>query len=77
MGYLTHEVKAVCLAKDASSPCVAPTTETAKSGQYPLSRALYMYTLGEPQGEIKAYLDWILSPAGQKIVADNGFVTID
>jgi phosphate transport system substrate-binding protein len=77
MGYLTHEVKAVCLAKDASSPCVAPTTETAKSGEYPLSRALYMYTLGEPQGDIKGYLDWILSPAGQKIVADNGFVTIN
>jgi phosphate transport system substrate-binding protein len=77
MGYATHEVKAVCLAKDASSPCVSPTPETAKSGEYPLSRALYMYTLGEPQGQIKDYLDWILSPAGQKIVTDNGFVTIN
>jgi phosphate transport system substrate-binding protein len=76
MGYATHEVHEVCLAKDASKPCVTPTPETAKSGEYPLSRDLYMYTLGEPQGEIKAYLDWILSPAGQKIVADNGFVPL-
>ena len=76
MGYATHEVHAVCLARDANTPCVSPTPETAKNGQYPLSRALYMYTLGEPQGAIKDYLDWILSPAGQKIVTDNGFVSI-
>lgn len=77
MGYATHEVKSVCLAKDASTPCVTPTPETAKSGEYPLSRDLYMYTLGEPEGEIKAYLDWIHSPAGQKIVTANGFIAVD
>ena len=77
IGYATHELKSVCLAKDASTPCVAPTPATAKSGEYPLSRWLYMYTLGEPQGEIKAYISWILSPAGQKIVTDNGFVAIN
>ena len=76
MGYATHDVHQVCIAKDAATPCVAPTAETAKSGQYPLSRNLYMYTLGEPQGDVKGYLDWILSPAGQKIVADNGFVPL-
>lgn len=76
MGYGTPEVHQVCLAKEKDAPCVAPTPETAKSGEYPLSRALHMYTLGEPQGAIKDYLDWILSPAGQKIVADSGFVPV-
>jgi phosphate transport system substrate-binding protein len=76
MGYATHEVHQVCLAKDASTPCVAPSNETAKSGEYPLSRDLFMFTLGEPQGEVKAYIDWILSPAGQKIVAENGFIPV-
>lgn len=76
MGYVVPEVHAVCLSKDSATPCVAPTPATALSGEYPLSRSLYMYTLGEPQGEIKGYLDWIVSPAGQKIVADNGFVPI-
>ena len=51
--------------------------DTAKSGEYPLSRDLFMFTLGEPQGEVKAYLDWILSPAGQKIVSENGFIPIN
>jgi phosphate transport system substrate-binding protein len=77
IGYASHELKSVCLAKDASTPCVTPTPETAKSGEYPLSRWLYMYTLGDAQGDIKAYIDWILSPAGQKIVTDNGFVAIN
>lgn len=76
MGYATEEVHQVCMAKDASTPCVAPTPETAKNGEYPLSRDLYMYTLGQPEGAVKAYLDWILSPDGQKIVATNGFVPI-
>jgi len=77
MGYITSDVKVLCLAKDASSPCVAPTPESARSGQYPLSRWLYMLTLGDPQGEVKGYLDWILSPAGQKIVVDSGFVPVN
>ncbi len=76
MGYATEEVHQVCLAKDKDAPCIAPTPETARSGEYPLSRALHMYTLGEPQGAIKGYLEWILSPAGQKIVADSGFVPV-
>jgi phosphate transport system substrate-binding protein len=33
-----------------------------------------MYTHGEPSGAIKDYLDWVLGPEAQKIVADLGFV---
>ncbi len=77
MGYITSDVKVLCLAKDASSPCIAPTPASAKSGEYALSRWLYMLTLGEPEGDIKGYLDWIVSPAGQKIVADTGFVPVN
>ena len=76
MGYAIEGVHSVCLSKDGTAPCVAPTPDSARSGEYPLSRWLFMYTLGEPVGEHKAYLDWIVSPAGQKIVADNGFVPI-
>ncbi|HYC54937.1 MAG TPA: phosphate ABC transporter substrate-binding protein [Candidatus Binatia bacterium] len=74
IGYATHEVKTVCLSKDDAAPCVIPTIDSAKSGEYPLSRWLYMFTAGDAQGEVKAYLDWILSAEGQKIVADSGFI---
>lgn len=76
IGYASDDARAVCLAKDADSDCVTPTVETARSGEYPLSRDLYMYTLGEPEGDTKDYLAWITSPEGQKIVAANGFVPI-
>jgi phosphate transport system substrate-binding protein len=77
LGYATPHVKAICVAAGKSSECVAPTAETAKSGKYPLSRPLYMYTLGEPTGAVLEYLSWIKSPVGQEIVASNGFIRVD
>jgi ABC-type phosphate transport system substrate-binding protein len=35
-----------------------------------------MYTLGDPAGEVKKYLDWIDSDAGQKIVLQSGYVPL-
>jgi len=52
-----------------------PSIETVNDGSYPISRPLYMYTAGEPQGEIKRYIEWILSE-GQAIVPELGFVPL-
>jgi phosphate transport system substrate-binding protein len=35
---------------------------------YPITRNLHIVTQGHPQGEVKAFLDWTLSPEGQKVV---------
>lgn len=77
LGYVdpAHE-KIVAVALDANSPFVSPTVATASSGDYPLSRNLFMYTAGEPTGEIADYLAWIRGPAGQAIVARLGFVPL-
>jgi phosphate transport system substrate-binding protein len=77
LGYVDplHE-KILGIALDESAPYVLPTTESAKSGTYPLSRDLYMYTAGEPTGAIADYIAWILSPAGQEIVEELGFVSL-
>jgi phosphate transport system substrate-binding protein len=56
---------------------VMPTLETVKAGIYPLSRDLYMYTAGDPKGVIAEYLAWILSPEGQNIVENLGFVPLE
>jgi phosphate transport system substrate-binding protein len=76
LGYITPDVKKIRLAKDPAGPFVEPTVATALDGTYPISRDLYMYTNGEPTEKIKEYLDWILSPDGQKIVSELGFVPI-
>ena len=77
LGYVdpAHE-KIVAIARTADGPYVMPTVTTASSGDYPLSRNLFMYTAGEPQGNIADYLDWILGPAGQEIVTRLGFVPL-
>jgi len=76
MGYATDKVISLCVSPKKGEPCVRPTVDTARSGVYPLSRPLYMYTPGEAKGEVAKYLAWIKSPEGQKIVAEAGFVPI-
>jgi len=54
----------------------APTKENVASGKYPLSRYLYMYLRNKPSGQMKKYIDWILGPEGQKIVAQSGYFPV-
>jgi len=77
LGYVTPEVKVIAVSKEDGGPYVFPSSETVNSGKYPISRDLYMYTSGQPQGIVKEYLDWIYSPAAQQIVTDLGFVPIE
>ncbi len=74
LGYATVAVKAICVSGKTGEPCVTPTIDAARSKVYPLSRPLYMYTLGEAAGSIQGYLEWIRSADGQRIVGENGFV---
>jgi phosphate transport system substrate-binding protein len=75
LGYVTPDQKVLAVASDASSPYVLPSVATVNNGTYPISRPLYMYTIGEPSGQVKAYLDWVLGP-GQKLVSKLGFVPL-
>jgi phosphate transport system substrate-binding protein len=74
MGYRTAEVKLISVSRKKGGPAVAPTLENALNATYPLARPLYLYTLGEPTGAVQEFIEWALGPAGQKIVADVGFV---
>jgi phosphate transport system substrate-binding protein len=76
MGYHTEQARFVCLSKEKGGQCSEPTTETVMAGAYPFGRPLYVYTNGEPQGAVKAFLDWLLSDAGQKLVVETGFVPL-
>jgi phosphate transport system substrate-binding protein len=76
LGYITSEVKVMGIAKKASMPYVIPSEITANNGTYPISRNLFMYTRGEPKGVIADYINWIVSPEGQSIVTDLGFIPI-
>lgn len=76
MGYAMPEVKMLRVAKKAGDTYVSPTAEATLSRAYPIARELFLYTLGEPTGAAKKYMDWVHSPAGQAIVAKSGYVPI-
>jgi phosphate transport system substrate-binding protein len=79
LGYVPHDgsVKVIGVAKQANAPYVLPSVATVNNKSYPISRDLYMYTAGEPKGEVKVYMDWVMtSPQAQQIVNTLGFVPI-
>ena len=69
-GYLDESVKT--LAIDG----VKATEANAASGDYPIVRPLNLLTKGEPVGVVKAWLDFILSDEGQKIVVEEGYIAV-
>ena len=70
LGYLNDSVKA--LEVDG----VMGSNETALNGTYPVSRYLYMFTNGWPTGDTMNFLNFLLSDAGQEIVANTGYVPL-
>ncbi len=55
---------------------VMPSPQTVQNKTYPYARPTFYYTNGDPTGVAKQFVDFTLSPAGQKIVARVGFVPI-
>jgi phosphate transport system substrate-binding protein len=76
LGYVTEDQKVIAVAQDAGAPYELPSIDTVNDGSYPISRPLYMYTAGEPEREIKTYLEWILGD-GQALVSVLGFVPLE
>jgi len=74
LGYVPDDLKMIAIAKEAGGGYVLPSVTTVNDKTYPIARDLYMYTNGVPEGILKEYLDWILSPEAQLIVEELGFV---
>ena len=77
LGYVPDDLKMIAIAKEAGGAYVLPAISTVNDKSYPIARDLYMYTYGEATGAVKDYLDWILSPEAQEIVAELGFVPVN
>jgi phosphate transport system substrate-binding protein len=74
LGYVPKDLRMIAIAKEAGGAYILPSIATVNDKTYPIARDLYMYTNGQPTGVVKEYLDWILSPEAQQIVAELGFV---
>jgi phosphate transport system substrate-binding protein len=75
IGYLDPSVKAVNIDM-GNGKVVAATIDNVNNGSYPLSRYLYFITNGMPNDAAKAFIDFVLSADGQKIVAKDQYVPL-
>ena len=75
IGFVSKDVKALPIWYNTQT-IIAPSISTVKDKTYPVSRDLYVITNGQPSGLAGDFIKYILSADGQKIVADEGYVTL-
>ena len=71
LGYIGSSVKALTING------VAATEANAKNGTYPVVRPLYFLTKTQPTGIVKDFIDFCTGTDGQKVVAEEGYITVD
>jgi len=80
IGYMTSGIKALELSREKGGECIAPTGETAASGEYPLARLLYVYvnkTPNEPLPPLeREFFRLVLSKQGQEVVVRDGYIPL-
>lgn len=56
---------------------VSPTPENISKRKYPMSRPLFVLTNGEPAGDAKALIDFLLGERGQALIRKHGYLSLD
>ena len=70
LGYMDNSVKML------SVNGITGSKETTLNKTFPVSRPLYMYTPVKPAGDVKKFLDYVVSNKGQKLVEEEGFIPL-
>lgn len=55
---------------------IEPSEKNARNDTYPITRYLHFYTSRVPKGTVKKFIDWTLSPDGQKVIKQSGFIPL-
>jgi len=72
IGYVSG-VSTLSIRPGAGDEPIEPTMANVLNNTYPLSRSLYFYTIGPPEGLMAEFIDWVLEPEGQDIVTEVGY----
>jgi len=75
-GAYARGIKELKVRKTADSEAVAPNQENIQSGKYPLSRDLFFYLPGAAGRSVQSFIDFTLSPEGQKVVSEVGYYPV-
>jgi phosphate transport system substrate-binding protein len=71
--YPTAKVKVLRIKTVSASPGVDATIENIRTGKYPICRYVYWHLAGKPTGELKTFVEWVLSSEGQLVVESVGY----
>lgn len=77
LAYLNKTVKPIHVSYDEGKSYTEPSVANAKNETYPIVRPLYYYYVTSSEAAVKPFIDYVLSPAGQKIVSEIGFITAE
>ena len=75
LAYVSKEVKDIAVSYDGKT-FVKATIENAKNKSYPIVRPLFFYYPTAKESLVKPFLDYVLSPEGQKIVDQIGYISL-
>lgn len=76
LAYLNNSVRALSVSFDNGKSFATPSIENAKNKTYPIVRPLYYYYDVRSEAKVKPYIDYVLSPEGQRIVTEVGFIRV-
>lgn len=55
---------------------IEPAEKNVRNDTYPITRYLHFYTTKAPNGAVKNFIDWVLSPVGQKVIEQSGYIPL-
>ncbi|HMN32383.1 MAG TPA: PstS family phosphate ABC transporter substrate-binding protein [Chitinophagaceae bacterium] len=76
LAYFSKSVQEIAVSFDKGKTYIVPSEETVKNKTYPIVRPLFYYYFTKSEATVKKYIDFILSPNGQKIVEEVGYIRI-
>ncbi len=76
LAYMNTDIKAIHVSYDEGKTFVAPTMMTAKDKTYPISRPLYYIYDVKKSDKVKSFVDYCMSPEGQKLVEEIGYIPL-
>lgn len=76
LAYLNREVKPVHVSYDKGTTFTEPSVQNAQNKSYPIVRPLYYYYEAKSENVVKAFVNYVLSPVGQKTVREIGFIPV-
>ncbi|MEA2492047.1 MAG: phosphate transport system substrate-binding protein [Acidobacteriota bacterium] len=69
-------IKFAAVKENPESPAYEPTLATIRSGQYPITRFLYLYTRTPPTATLKHFNDWTTTPEAQALITEVGYFPV-